>query len=93
MRACVESGVDYLDICGEPEFMERMEHIFHETAVQRNSLIVSSCGFDCIPAEMGVLHAVSLFLLPNFPPKIRYLTLVYYFLGKAISTSWSSKFC
>ncbi len=34
VEACVEAGVDYLDITGEPEFMERMELLYHEKAKQ-----------------------------------------------------------
>lgn len=34
VQACVEAGVDYLDITGEPEFMEKMEHLYHEKAKQ-----------------------------------------------------------
>ncbi|CAL1357695.1 unnamed protein product [Linum trigynum] len=28
-------GCDYLDICGEPEFMERMENSYHDQAVEK----------------------------------------------------------
>lgn len=34
VEACVEAGVDYLDITGEPEFMEEMEFLYHEKALQ-----------------------------------------------------------
>ncbi|KAK4804025.1 hypothetical protein SAY86_003842 [Trapa natans] len=53
VAACVETGCDYLDICGEPEFMERMEAKYHEKAVETGSLVISACGFDSIPAELG----------------------------------------
>ncbi|KAH0697587.1 probable mitochondrial saccharopine dehydrogenase-like oxidoreductase At5g39410 [Solanum tuberosum] len=53
VEACVDSGCDYLDICGEPEFMERMEVKYHDKAVENGSLVVSACGFDSIPAELG----------------------------------------
>ncbi|XP_010316232.1 probable mitochondrial saccharopine dehydrogenase-like oxidoreductase At5g39410 [Solanum lycopersicum] len=53
VEACVDSGCDYLDICGEPEFMERMEVKHHDKAVENGSLVVSACGFDSIPAELG----------------------------------------
>ncbi|CAI0454164.1 unnamed protein product [Linum tenue] len=53
VAACAETGCDYLDICGEPEFMERMEVNYHDQAVEKGSLIVSACGFDSIPAELG----------------------------------------
>ncbi|KAL6551586.1 hypothetical protein OROGR_007740 [Orobanche gracilis] len=55
VKACVESGCDYLDICGEPEFMERMEASYHEKAVEKGSLVISACGFDSVPAEIGLL--------------------------------------
>lgn len=55
MAACAEIGTDYLDICGEPEFMERMEAKYHDRAVDAGSLVVSACGFDSVPAEIGLL--------------------------------------
>ncbi|KAG8367002.1 hypothetical protein BUALT_Bualt16G0027100 [Buddleja alternifolia] len=55
VSAYVDSGCDYLDICGEPEFMERMEALYHERAVEKGSLVISACGFDSIPAEMGMI--------------------------------------
>ncbi|KAG0460232.1 hypothetical protein HPP92_023360 [Vanilla planifolia] len=55
VAACVETGTDYLDVCGEPEFMERMEVKFHESAKEAGALVVSACGFDSVPAEMGFI--------------------------------------
>ncbi|XP_020572923.1 probable mitochondrial saccharopine dehydrogenase-like oxidoreductase At5g39410 [Phalaenopsis equestris] len=55
VAACVEVGTDYLDISGEPEFMERMELQYHEMAKHTGALVISACGFDSIPAEMGFI--------------------------------------
>ncbi|KAG0465822.1 hypothetical protein HPP92_019986 [Vanilla planifolia] len=55
VAACVETGTDYLDICGEPEFMERIEMEYYERAKKAGALVVSACGFDSVPAEMGFL--------------------------------------
>ncbi|KAA8547945.1 hypothetical protein F0562_004374 [Nyssa sinensis] len=55
VAACVDSGCGYLDICGEPEFMERMEVTYHDKAVENGSLVVSACGFDSVPAELGLI--------------------------------------
>ncbi|KAH0468527.1 hypothetical protein IEQ34_003560 [Dendrobium chrysotoxum] len=55
VAACVEAGTDYLDICGEPEFMERTEVEYHERAKMTGALVISACGFDSIPAEMGFI--------------------------------------
>ncbi len=42
VEACVEAGVDYLDITGEPEFMERMELLYHEKAKQTGKILFVS---------------------------------------------------
>ncbi|KAK9683890.1 hypothetical protein RND81_10G172500 [Saponaria officinalis] len=55
VAACVAAGCDYLDICGEPEFMERVEAEYDEKAKEKGSLVISACGFDSIPAELGLM--------------------------------------
>lgn len=59
VSACVEHGTDYLDVSGEPEFMERMVADFHASAIDKGALVVSACGFDSVPAELGVQASVS----------------------------------
>lgn len=51
----MDCSCDYLDICGEPEFMERMEAEYHDKAVETGSLVISACGFDSVPAELGLM--------------------------------------
>ena len=46
VEACVEAGVDYLDITGEPEFMEQMEHSYHEKAMQTGLFLTLMLKFD-----------------------------------------------
>ena len=76
VAACIEAGTDYLDICGEPEFMERMEAAYHDKAAAAGSLIVSACGFDSIPAEIGVLFNSGHWVSPSAPNRIEaYLSL------------------
>ncbi|MED6131555.1 hypothetical protein PIB30_010875 [Stylosanthes scabra] len=55
VAACAAYGCDYLDISGEPEFMERMEAKYHDRAVESGALVVSACGFDSVPAELGMM--------------------------------------
>ncbi|KAK6798612.1 hypothetical protein RDI58_006315 [Solanum bulbocastanum] len=64
VEVCVDSGCDYLDICGEPEFMERMEVKYHDKAVVNGSLVVLACGFDSIPAELGWMFNSRQWMLP-----------------------------
>lgn len=35
--------------------MEKIEALYHETAVEKGSLVISACGFDSIPAEIGLM--------------------------------------
>jgi short subunit dehydrogenase-like uncharacterized protein len=52
--ACIEAGTDYADLTGEVLFVhDCMER--HERAAERGVRIVNSCGFDSIPADLGVL--------------------------------------
>lgn len=54
VKACLDAKTHYVDVTGEPEFMEMMEFKYHDKAVEENVLIVSACGFDSIPADLGV---------------------------------------
>ncbi|KAL3844631.1 hypothetical protein ACJIZ3_002034 [Penstemon smallii] len=76
VAACADSGCDYLDICGEPEFMERMEASYHEKAVEKGSLVISACGFDSIPAEIGLLFHSKQWVGSSVPNRVEaYLSL------------------
>ncbi|KAH7352557.1 hypothetical protein KP509_19G051700 [Ceratopteris richardii] len=70
VSACVEAGTDYLDITGEPEFMERMELRYHEAAREKGCLIVSACGYDSIPAEIGLIHHLKHWIAPCLPNSV-----------------------
>lgn len=76
MAACAGSGCDYLDICGEPEFMERMEAMYHDKAVANGSLVISACGFDSVPAELGLIFNSRQWVSPAVPNRVEaYLSL------------------
>ncbi|KAK9272470.1 hypothetical protein L1049_002843 [Liquidambar formosana] len=76
VAACVESGCDYLDICGEPEFMERMEAVYGEKAAEKGCLVVSACGFDSVPAELGLMFNSRQWVAPAVPNRVEaYLSL------------------
>uniref|UniRef100_A0A1D2AGE7 Saccharopine dehydrogenase NADP binding domain-containing protein n=1 Tax=Auxenochlorella protothecoides TaxID=3075 RepID=A0A1D2AGE7_AUXPR len=64
VKACIEGKCDYLDVCGEPEFMERIELEYGEAAETAGVLITSALGFDCVPADVGTQSAASLFKPP-----------------------------
>ncbi|XP_053722545.1 saccharopine dehydrogenase-like oxidoreductase isoform X2 [Synchiropus splendidus] len=56
VKACVENGAHHIDISGEPQFLEEMQLKYHEQAADSGVYIVGSCGFDSVPADMGVLY-------------------------------------
>ncbi|EFN50859.1 hypothetical protein CHLNCDRAFT_59409 [Chlorella variabilis] len=64
VKACVEAGTDYLDVCGEPEFIERVELLYNETAKQAGCYLASAVGFDSVPGDLGVAYTMSLFKPP-----------------------------
>lgn len=53
VAACVESGTDYCDLTGEVQWMARMIKEHHEAAVGSGARIVFTCGFDCVPSDIG----------------------------------------
>ena len=54
LRACVESGTDYTDLCGEPAWMAEKIAEHGDAAKTSGARIVFSSGFDSIPSDMGV---------------------------------------
>ena len=57
VRACAESGTDYVDLTGEPQWIRRMIDRHHDTAVASGARIVHCCGFDSIPSDLGTALA------------------------------------
>ncbi|MGE0288068.1 MAG: trans-acting enoyl reductase family protein [Bradyrhizobium sp.] len=53
IAACVETGTDYLDLCGEPIWMRQMIDKYEAAAKASGARIVFSCGFDSVPFELG----------------------------------------
>jgi len=58
VAACAESGTDYVDLTGEPGFVDLMYLRHHATAVRTGARIVHACGYDSIPTDLGVLFTV-----------------------------------
>lgn len=54
LAACVRAGADYVDLCGEPNWMAAMIEKYEAQAKQSGARIVFSCGFDSIPFDCGV---------------------------------------
>src|SRR5207248_7827962 len=59
VAACAAAGTAYVDLTGEPEFVDLMWLRHHEQAERTGARIVHSCGFDSIPYDLGALYAVN----------------------------------
>lgn len=56
--------------------MERMDASYHEKAAEKGSLIISACGFDSVPAELGVIFNSRQWVSPAAPNRVEaYLSL------------------
>jgi short subunit dehydrogenase-like uncharacterized protein len=58
VAACALAGTDYLDLTGEPEFVERTYVRHHEAASASGARLVHAAGFDSIPHDLGALFTV-----------------------------------
>jgi short subunit dehydrogenase-like uncharacterized protein len=56
LQACVDTGTDYLDLCGEPAWMAAKIAQHQGAAQASGARIVFSCGFDSVPFDMGVRY-------------------------------------
>jgi short subunit dehydrogenase-like uncharacterized protein len=57
VAACAAAGTDYLDLCGEVNWMAQVIAAHDATARRSGARICLSCGFDSIPFELGVFFA------------------------------------
>jgi short subunit dehydrogenase-like uncharacterized protein len=59
VAACVEAGTEYADITGEPGFVARIRDHHDEAARVAGIRLVSCCGFDSVPHDLGVRFTVA----------------------------------
>ena len=52
--ACIENSTHYLDLTGEPQFVTNMYKKYRYKAIKNKSIVIHCCGFESIPADMGV---------------------------------------
>jgi short subunit dehydrogenase-like uncharacterized protein len=58
VAACAQAGTDYVDLAGEPGFVDQMYLRHHATAERTGARLIHSCGFDSIPHDLGALFTV-----------------------------------
>src|SRR6478735_5511796 len=58
VAASAAAGTDYVDLTGEPEFVDRTWVEHHAEAERTGARIVHCCGFDPIPHDLGAYFTV-----------------------------------
>jgi len=58
VAACAAAGTDYVDLTGEPEFVDRMYLAHDRRARETGARLVHACGFDSIPHDLGAYFTV-----------------------------------
>ena len=80
VEACVQTQTHHLDISGESQYIEQSVLDFHQASKDGETLVISTCGWDSIPNDVGVdflkknfdgtLHSVESYI-KNLPgPKV-----------------------
>ena len=59
VEACIAAGTDYCDLTGEINWVREMIDRYHDEAVDADTRIVHSCGFDSVPADLGTAFVQS----------------------------------
>lgn len=54
-RACARAGTHYADLTGEVLFVRRLIDELQATAEETGARLVTACGFDSVPSDLGVL--------------------------------------
>lgn len=58
VAACAAAGTDYLDLTGEPEFVDQSFVRQHRTAERTGARLIHAAGFDSVPHDLGAWFTV-----------------------------------
>ena len=89
VEACVQTKTHHLDISGETQYIEQSVLDFHKTSKEKNTLIISTCGWDAIPNDVGAdylkkhfngtLNSIESFISIHPGPKVKLNFHILYF--------------
>jgi len=79
IKSCIATRTHYVDVTAEEQFMEKMQLKYNEAAKEAGIYVVTACGFDCIPSDLGVIftqqkfggevNAIEIYVKILFPDK------------------------
>ncbi|XP_018580216.1 saccharopine dehydrogenase-like oxidoreductase [Anoplophora glabripennis] len=55
VKACIAAGTHHVDVSGEPQYMEKVQLEQNVAAKEKGVYVVSACGLDSIPADLGIV--------------------------------------
>ncbi|XP_072755894.1 saccharopine dehydrogenase-like oxidoreductase [Anoplolepis gracilipes] len=55
VKACIATCTHSVDVTGEPQYIQTMQLKYNKAAQEAGIYIVSACGFDSIPCDMGII--------------------------------------
>lgn len=61
VKACISASTHHVDVSGEAQYMEAIQLKYNDQARDKGIYVVSACGFDSIPQDLGTI-----FLQENF---------------------------
>ncbi|HQV21736.1 MAG TPA: saccharopine dehydrogenase NADP-binding domain-containing protein [Agitococcus sp.] len=56
VKVCAQSGTDYCDLTGEPQWIARMLDAYEADAKASGARIIHCCGFDSVPSDLGTYY-------------------------------------
>ena len=55
---CVNNNCHYLDITGESSFVQYVKNKYSKKAIETNTMLISCCGFESIPPDIGTYYSI-----------------------------------
>ncbi|VVD03816.1 unnamed protein product [Leptidea sinapis] len=55
VKAAIDCKTHHVDVSGEPEFIETMQLLYDQQARDAGVFIISACGFESIPTDLGTI--------------------------------------
>ena len=58
IESCVNNNCHYLDITGESSFVQYVKNKYSKKAIETNTMLISCCGFESIPPDIGTYYSI-----------------------------------
>lgn len=58
VESCVQNKCHYLDLTGEPAFVNYVEKFHSKSSIENNVILMNCCGFESIPPDLGIYYSL-----------------------------------